>query len=338
MKTLVQKVFDYAEEEVSFVFQGGEPTLAGLEFYKAFIDMQNKFNKKHISVCNSIQTNGYNLDEKWAAFFRKHNFLVGLSMDGTKELHDSLRTDKTGKGTYTNVMKSVGLLEEHNVNFNIICVVTNFTARHPKKVFTALKKYHFLQFIPCIDDFSGEKKNYSLTNKRYADFLCSTFDDYYRCIKQDNYVSVRNFDNYIQMLCGRPPENCAMNGRCIPYFLAEWDGSIYCCDFYVLDKWKLGNIMCDSLAEIYNGDKMKQFIAESFYVSEKCKKCKWFMLCRGGCKRDREPIVNGVLGENRLCNSYKIFFEHSYLQMREVAHRIRNARFNEPDQVNSNEM
>lgn len=322
LENMVKKAFEYADGIASFAFQGGEPTVAGLDFFKKFIEIQKKYNKKHIRVQNSIQTNGYAINEEWAKFFRDNNFLVGLSMDGTRDIHNSLRVDAENKGTYDKVVKTAQLFDKYKVEYNILCVVNNFTARHPKQVYDNLKKYKFLQFIPCLDDFSGEKDIFSLTSRRYGDFLNVVFDEYYKDFMSGNYVSVRNFDNYIQMIKGRRPESCAMNGFCSCYFVVEGDGSVFPCDFYVLDEWKMGNVNNDEFEDMIKTDTAKRFIDVSIPRDEKCTSCKYFPLCRGGCRRDREPMKDGKMSLNRLCESYMMFFEHSLNKMYDIARRI----------------
>ncbi|MEG2669762.1 MAG: anaerobic sulfatase maturase [Oscillospiraceae bacterium] len=319
LENIVKKAFEYADDFVNFAFQGGEPTLCGLEFYRKLMKLESKYNIKKIKVNNAIQTNGYIIDEEWAKFFSENNFLVGLSIDGTMEIHDSMRVDAEGRGTYKKAINAAKLFDSYKVEYNILCVVNNFTARYPKKVYQNLKRFKYLQFIPCLDDFDGKKDKFSLTNERYANFLKVTFDEYYKDFISGNYVSVRNFDNYLNMMIGRPPESCAMNGFCACYFVIEGDGSVFPCDFYALDEWKIGDINSESFEEIRNSDTAKKFISVSINMNEKCKNCKWRGICRGGCRRDREPFENGVPGLNRLCESYEEFFTYAYDRMRELA-------------------
>ena len=322
LEQMVIKTFAYAEGFAAFVFQGGEPTLAGLDFYKKLIDLQKKYNEKGLPVYNSIQTNGYLIDEEWAEFLAKHNFLTGLSLDGTREIHDSLRVDAAQKGTYDRVTKAAQLLERFGAQFNILCVVSNFAARHPKKVYDSLKKYKYLQFIPCLDDFDGGTNRFSLTNDRYANFLKVTFSEYYRDFVSGNYVSVRNFDNYIQMLRGNPPESCAMNGVCSCYFVIEGNGDVFPCDFYVLDQWRLGNIHTDNFDQMAQSERAKEFVRCSQYVDPHCRSCRWLQLCRGGCRRNREPFQDGKPRLNIYCESYRSFFAFAYPQMAEMARML----------------
>lgn len=324
LEILVKRVFEYATGYAGFAFQGGEPTLAGLGFYRNLIALQERYNTRKIPVYNSIQTNGFGLNEEWAKFFADHHFLVGLSMDGTKEAHDALRLDAQGNGTYEAVARSAALLERFGVRFNILCVVNHFVARHPQKIYQNLKKYRYLQFIPCLDGFEGEKENFSLSSRRYGEFLKATFDLYYRDFLSGNYVSVRNFDNYIRMLQGYPPESCGMNGICSCQFVVEGDGSVFPCDFYVLDRWKLGNIREHSLQQMLETEPMSAFVETSRQRASVCESCPYFRLCRGGCRREREPIGEGNPGMNRFCESYRMFFEYAgarMMQMARMTHR-----------------
>jgi uncharacterized protein len=322
LENLIKKAFDYASGSATFAFQGGEPTLAGLDFYRKLLEFQKKYNVKNIPVQNAIQTNGYTIDEDWAKFLAENKFLVGLSLDGTRDIHDSLRLDAAGKGTFSRVEKTARLFQKHGVEFNILCVVNNFIARSPKKVYDSLKKYGFIQFIPCLDSFDGEKKVFSLTPERYTEFLKVTFNEYYKDFCAGKPTSVRNFDNYIGMLLGRPPENCAMAGVCTCYTVIEGDGSVFPCDFYVLDEWKLGNINKNSFEELICGDMAKKFVGVSTYRNEECKECYWYPLCRGGCRREREPIIDGTPSLNRFCECYKKFFEACYPKMEEIAIKV----------------
>lgn len=328
LEKLMKKVFSYAEGSASFIFQGGEPTLAGLDFFGAVLAYQKEYNVNGVKVWNAIQTNGYAVTEEWAKFFAENNFLVGLSLDGFKEAHDAVRVDSGGRGTYARVVKTAALFDACGVEYNILCVVDKMVARHPVKTYRALKKYRYLQFIPCMDDFDGKKQAHSLTAEAYGNFLKQTFDLYYADFIAGTPVSVRTFDNYIGMLMGRRPESCAMNGVCGQYFLAEADGGIYPCDFYVLDDWCLGNVNTDTFEQMAESERAVRFLKSSEYVDKKCRNCHWFRLCRGGCRRDREPFENGRPGLNRYCESYQMFFEYALPSMRKMALTLAEGRYN----------
>ena len=327
---LVKKAIAETTEQCSFAFQGGEPTLAGLDFYRELIRLQEKyraeFQKISLVIHNAIQTNGMLLDDDWCAFLAQHKFLVGLSLDGDKDIHDLNRIDAQGKGTYTRAMKAAKLLEKHQVEFNILVVVTRQLARRAKHIYHTLVKngFRYLQFIPCIDDFGKEPGSspFSLTAERYGDFLKTLFDEWYKDFMAGQYISIRHFDNWIHMLQGQPPETCSMSGRCTCYGVVEADGSVYPCDFYVLDPWKLGTVQENTFEEMLTCQLAEDFLQASWPVASKCQACKYYPICRGGCRRDREPLLAGEGQEaslNIYCDAYLAFFDHALGQMQQIA-------------------
>lgn len=323
LETLVKRVFDYASGFATFGFQGGEPTLAGLDFFEKLIELQRKYNTRKIKVYNTIQTNGTTMDSRWAHFLAKNDFLVGISIDGTPNIHDRFRVDAAGNGTLKKVMETIRIFEKYDVKYNALCVVNNVVAQHANQVYTFFKrnKIQYLQFIPCLNPFGDESVNYdfSLSNERFFSFLKITFDKWSQDLESKTPVSIRTFDNYVGMIAGYPAESCGLSGECSCYFLIESDGSAYPCDFYVFEKYKMGNISENTLEEMINGPIAANFIAESKYVHPKCKDCKWYQICRGGCKRNREPFVDGKPGLNNFCEAYYRFFEYAYPRLKEIS-------------------
>lgn len=324
LEILVKRAFEYAEGTLTLAFQGGEPTLAGLDFYRSLHDLEAKYNTRGIKVFHAIQTNGLALDDDWADFLSSDGWLVGLSLDGCREVHDAHRLDADGKATYDRVMKAARLLRRHRVDFNVLCVVTEQAARHPIRVYEALKPFGYVQFIPCLDPLDGYEQPYSLTNERYGAFLCRTFDLYCRDFHEGHYVSVRNFDNYVRLLAGYPPEECAMVGHCTCMGVVESDGSVYPCDFYALDEWRLGDIRSSSFADLLTSEKAREFVRASMKVPVECRVCPYYRLCRGGCRRERIPAPDDQPGVNRHCAALRAFFDHSIRSMSEMAMRVRN--------------
>lgn len=322
MRTLIRKAFIYAEGNVSFAFQGGEPTLAGIDFFREFVRNVSQCNTRHIPVSFAVQTNGYDLSDELCQFFADHHFLAGVSVDGAKEIHNALRPDSAGAGSYDQVMTGIEKLKHHGVEYNILCVVTAPIAAQGKRVWQELKRHQYLQFIPCIDEFGGMLHDYSLTPEAYGQFLIDTFSCYAEDYASGHPVSERRFDNYLSILLGQQPELCGMRGMCGLYFLAEADGSIYPCDFYVLDEWKLGNVKSDSFFKMEKSAASRKFRSISLQLPDTCKKCIWLNLCHGGCRRDREPIINSHGSENKFCKSYYMFFEACLPQMQKMAERI----------------
>ena len=328
LEILVKKALSQVEETVSFAFQGGEPTLVGLEFYKKFIELQKKHNSNKVKILNSIQTNGYIINEEWARFLAENRFLVGLSLDGPKEINDRYRLDNNQNSVFDKVMAAAKLFDQYYVQYNILCVVNRFVAFNAKRVYDFFKEqcFRYLQFIPCLDGFKSGESEFSLSHKQYADFLKVTFDEYFKDFFSNNYISVRHFDNYVHMLLDAPPESCDLNGVCSSYFVVEGDGSVYPCDFYVLDDYTLGNILTHDLEEMIKSEKAEWFYKSSTHVDEKCKVCKHFTLCRGGCRRNRESLTDGRLQLNKYCEAYREFFVYATPKLLKIASAVsRNA-------------
>lgn len=320
LEVLVRRALRYADSSVSFAFQGGEPTLAGLPFYEALVRFQREYNGRGVRIHNSIQTNGYDLSDEMIVFFAREHFLVGLSMDGDACAHDCLRLDARGEGTFARVSETARRLAAAGVEYNILCVENEYVARRPAEVFRALAPHRYIQFIACLDGLDGAATDYSLTPESHLNFLKATFDLYYAAHRSGRPVSVRNFDNYLGILLGLPPENCAMGGTCGEYYLIEADGSVYPCDFYVLDRWRMGNILETPFNRLARSEVGKAFREESVPVPERCRSCRWYPLCRNGCKRERVPQT----GLNRWCECFQAFFEYSYPRMRALAEELRN--------------
>jgi uncharacterized protein len=315
LELLVKKALEYADHACSFVFQGGEPTLAGLDFFRSLTEFQKKYNAKKVQISNAIQTNGMVIDDEWARFLAENRFLVGLSLDGPKEIHDTYRTKPGGKGSFQRIMETVNRFNKYKVEYNILFVVTAYSARHAGKIYNFFKKHGFryLQFIPCLDPL-GEQPGgheYSLTPDRYAFFLKTLFDLWYNDISKGNVISIRYFDNLVSMAMGYRPEACGMSGVCSCQFVVEADGGVYPCDFYVIDEWYLGDLRHSSFEEIVKSEVTNRFIEVSKHIDTRCRECKWFGLCGGGCRRDREPFEEGKPVLNRFCPAYAEFFEYA---------------------------
>jgi uncharacterized protein len=321
VKQIVEKSFESARRHVSFMFQGGEPTLRGLDFYESFIACVKRYNHNGTEVSYALQTNGVLIDQQWVEFFKANHFLVGLSLDGPKPIHDINRRDCGGNDTFVKVEKAAQLLNKQRVEFNILCVVTKNVAKHAGKVYGYFKKSNFLnmQFIPCLDELEQPLaiKQYSLLPQEYGQFLCELFDLWYRDFISGIPVSIRMFDNIVQMLLGYPPESCDMNGRCSVNAVIEADGSLYPCDFYVLDKWCLGNIEHTNIEALKDHPVGKQFVQESLQKPTQCMSCQYISICRTGCRRHKQ-----VGNENYFCTAYKRFYGYTLERFKEIAAKI----------------
>ena len=321
-KNLIDAAFDTPANSIHFAFQGGEPTLAGLDFYKNFVSLV-KLKDPNRLVSFSIQTNGLMIDEPFAAFLAEHHFLAGLSIDGTKDIHDFLRPDAAGNGTYAKTVKTAKLFEKTGVEYNILVVLSATVARHIEKVYSALKRegFRYLQFIPCLDGLDNPpfENGYSLKPALYARCMRQLFQLYFEDYIKGQFVSIRYFDNLVSLAADHLPEMCGMLGYCTGQFVIEGDGTVFPCDFYCTDAWKMGNINTASFSALYEGETMRRFIESSKADDKKCVECPVFTLCRGGCRRNRDLSSNGRAGENIYCGAIREFLEFAAPYLRKMA-------------------
>ncbi len=344
LDNLIKNAIEYADEYLTFAFQGGEPTLAGIDFFKNVVRLQKQYAalKPSLSIDNTIQTNGVTLNDEWCEFFYKENFLVGVSLDGPRKNHDLARIMADGKESFTKVMQGIELLKKYNVDFNILTVVTEQLSKKASALYRFYKRngFNYVQLIPCMDeeerqsglsrdenkesiflnadkkqsasDVTGDENKgvtYAIKPESYGRFLNEFFDMWYEDFKRGDIMDVRMFSNLAQMTVGYPPEECGMCGKCDAYFVVEGDGSVYPCDFYCMDEYRLGTVK-DSFIKLKNSEKVKEFESTSVTKPEKCRKCEYYDLCRGGCRRFRETGLNED-GVNYLCEGYKLFFGHT---------------------------
>jgi uncharacterized protein len=303
-------------DEVTFAFQGGEPSLAGLPWFEDFTAHVSRTGGGRASVRYAFQTNGLLLDRDWAAFFKQHGFLVGLSLDGSRGLHDRNRLDAEGRGSWERAMEAKRLLDENQVDYNILCVLTNELAGESEKVWDLIlrEKIRYIQFIPCLEGLPGEapaggaERSQGLRPPRFAQFYSRLFSLWLRELEAGRYVSVKLFDDTANYFFKGIVSACGADGRCGPQFVVEADGGTYPCDFYVLDSYKTGNLSLQGPEEIFNSP-----VARAFRGEEKtgeppariCGECQYRRLCRGGCKRMRNAMYHG---EGNFCG-YRTFLD-----------------------------
>lgn len=330
LETMVRKVLEYADAECTFAFQGGEPSLVGLDFYRSLMNFQKKYNTKHVKISNAIQTNGYAVTEEWAEFLAENHFLVGLSLDGIKYTHDAYRLDAGQKGTFAEIMRTAQLFDKKKVEYNILTVVNRRTAERIPRIYDFYKKNHwkYQQYIACLDPL-GEPpggREYSLTPEAYGQFLIQLFNLWYLDLQKGKQPYIRMFENYISILMGYEPEACDQRGLCSIQYVVEADGSVYPCDFYVLNEYRMGNFNEDSIEDMTRKGRELGFVEASLNKPEECRACPYAFLCRGGCRRNRETAADGSLGQNYFCPSYQAFFKAAFPRLEQIAARLRYGR------------
>ncbi len=313
----VERMDDIIEKALAFVgddrlylsFQGGEPLIRGKEFY---IHVGERL-KGRKNTQLAIQTNGTLIDDEWCDIFKKYDYLIGISIDGNRE-GNCCRIKADGSPAFDEIIKGLNRLKTHGIPFNVLTVLSRAVVNHITDIYKFYRDngFRFLQFIPCLKPLDGQpydKASYP-SEKEYSVFLKKLFSLYLADIKRGNYVSIRQFDNFVRFARGEVAEQCGMNGYCSHQFVIEGDGTVYPCDFYCLDEYELGNIDDNDFDTLSHHSIAEKFILDSLKLPSKCKKCDYFRLCRGGCKRERIDIEK--------CNAYKDFFNYALPEMKNI--------------------
>lgn len=318
--------------EVAIAWQGGEPTLMGLDFFQKAIELQEKYRQPGTRIQNTLQTNGTLLDEAWCRFLKKHNFLVGLSLDGPKEFHDAYRRDKQGQPTFDRVQAAVELLQQHQVDFNILCTVNAANGDYPIETYRFFRdriRAEYIQFIPLVerDNESGFQEGGRVTERsvkpeQLGRFLISIFDEW---VRQDvGKVFVQQFDAALAAWFYGISSLCVFQPTCGSALALEHNGDLYSCDHYVEPDYLLGNILETSLSELVVSEKQQAFRAIKQQLPKYCQECQIKFACHGECPKNRIiRTSDGEEGLNYLCAGYKPFFLHIDHPMRTMAELLR---------------
>ena len=300
--------------EVVFAFQGGEPTLMGIPFFERTMEFQRKYRRRGMTIQNTLQTNGTLIDDDWAKFFKKNNFLLGISLDGTSELHDKYRFDKQRRPSHHNVVRGIRYLQKHQVEFNILCVVNEHNAQKPLEVYNYVKSLgvEFMQFIPIVEHFGdGEAVSpRSVGARQYGDFLVAIFDEWVQ--KDIGKVFIQIFDIALEAWLGYNPSLCIFNQTCGNALALEHNGDLYSCDHYVSPEYLVGNVMEQTMREMTESDFQIKFGRDKQdTLPQYCLDCEVKFMCNGGCPKNRFiKTPAGEDGLNYLCQGYRHFFNH----------------------------
>ena len=325
LEDILKKAFEFADGSMVMIsFQGGEPLLAGKDFFRGFAAMLPRLNTKRSAVHVGVQTNGTLIDEEWCDIFLKNRYLVGLSLDGDA-VTNVLRIDAKGEDTFDRVYSAAKMLQAKKVDFNILTVITKPVVDNISRVYSFFRKNKFkhLQFIPCLKPLGIPKadtpesfyengdeaenmmnaEDFHINADDYEIFLKKAFSLYTRDYIDGRYTSIRLFDNFVRLAHSQRAEQCGMNGHCTHQYVIEADGEVYPCDFYCTDEYSLGNILDTDFAKLERSPKAIKFIEESLGIEEKCKECNYYRLCKNGCKRERIDLDK--------CTAYKNFFPYA---------------------------
>jgi len=324
-------------DRVSFCWQGGEPMLAGLDFFEKVVNYQKRYGFSGQIVSNSVQTNGVLIDKKWAEFFEQYNVFVGLSLDGPEEVHDRYRKYPSGKGSFGKVISAINILREYSVEFNILAVVSQTNVRKAKELceFFLSQDLPFLQFIPCaeIEKDRREIASFAISTPEYEIFLKELFDFWFDTCwsrrssggwwESNPQISIRLFDNILSVYLGRDAESCEFKKECGEYVVVEYNGDVYPCDFLVEREWYLGNLLELSLTEILESEKFNQFKGIKSKDYPECRSCRYKFICNQGCTRLR--LIADKIGQNGnlFCSAYRNFFSYSEDRFRSLAEKVK---------------
>ncbi|MEL0550311.1 anaerobic sulfatase maturase [Raoultella lignicola] len=322
-----QHIDAQAGDSVTFAWQGGEPTMMGLAFFRRVMALCDKYagGKK---ITHALQTNGILLDDAWARFFAEHRFLIGLSIDGPAALHNQYRVNRAGKGTHDRVMAAMSLLKAHHVEFNTLTVVGKHNVEHALEVYEFLVAAgsRYIQFIPLVERLSNDASSalqlvlpgesaarlapWTVPSWQFGDFLCQIFDLWVR--RDVERVSVQMFDVALAAWAGQPPVLCVHSATCGHAFALESNGDLYNCDHFVYPEHKLGNIHQQTIHELNHSEQAIAFgQAKEDRLTADCRRCEFRPVCHGGCPKHRFAVSpGGHPGHNYLCAGYKHFFKH----------------------------
>jgi uncharacterized protein len=328
---LVKSYLSLGFAQNSFAFQGGEPTLMGLDFYKRLVELQSKYGTDGQTVTNALQTNGILLDAEWCQFLAEYKFLVGISLDGPKDIHDHYRTDHAGNGTYDRVMAGIRNCQKYNTEYNILVLLNNMNVDRPDELFDFYTQMgvDYLQFVPCVEKSAEDPTKpapFSITAEQYGKFLCRIFDRWLEYGVRK--LSVRIFDSMLSHLIGGPHTECTFQRRCADYIVVEHTGDTYCCDFYVTEGTKMGNIMDTPIGDLNNSQIKRDFNRKKTQIDNKCLLCKHLDICRGGCPKDRAMLTGTHKVPSYFCQGYKMFFAYALPRLQLIARDIQAGKYN----------
>jgi len=322
LEKYIKEYINQCAEEITFIWQGGEPTLLGITFFEKVLYFQGKY-KGNKKILNTFQTNGLLINDDWAAFLKEYNFLIGFSLDGPEFIQNKYRKYYDGRGSFKDVMKGLKVLQKHNVDYNILTCVNRFNAKYSKDVYTFLKDESgtiYFQFIPIVEkDSENTVTEYSVNALDYGDFLKQIFNKW---VERDiGKISVQIFDVVFNIYAGLGPSLCIFQESCGYALALEHNGDVYSCDHFVSPDYLLGNINKSSVKEIVYSEKQRLFgDAKKKYLPDYCVQCPVKFLCNGGCPKNRFiRTPDGQNGLNYLCEGYKNFFSYVSPYMQFIA-------------------
>ena len=327
LEAMMKNFFSAPQREFGFGWQGGEPTLMGLDFFKHVVELQKAYAPAGSVISNGLQTNGTLIDDEFAAWLAENEFLVGISIDGPPAVHDRYRTNHVGRGTHHQVVEGLNALKRHGVEYNVLALVTEANVCKPAELYHYLKSlgssHH--QYIPCVEyGESGELMPYAVSGEQWGRFLAGVFDEWAPADAES--VSIRFFDSVLQKVLSGDATMCSMGKDCRHYFVVEHNGDVFPCDFFVEPERRLGNVRHDRFTDIWRSPAYREFGRMKKHWNEACDDCEFLSYCAGDCPRMRFQDDEDPRALSALCPGWKHFYRHAMPRFEELAGEFRAGR------------
>ncbi|MCK5149012.1 anaerobic sulfatase maturase [bacterium] len=326
LESMIKQALSGPAMDFSFGWQGGEPTLMGLVFFRKVVEFQKRYGQGR-RVSNSLQTNGILIDEDWGVFLKEYQFLVGLSLDGPEHIHDHYRKKRDGSGSWRQVMESARLMLDLGVEVNALVVVNDYSVQFPEEIYQFHKDLglNWMQFIPCVEsDVSdpSQPAECAVSGVAFGKFLMTLFDLWWADLDGlTPGTNLRFFDAVLHHYVSVPPPLCTLKQVCGDYLVVEHNGNVYPCDFYVEKDYLLGNVLDDDINTLSQSAQQEAFGRAKSKRHDDCQTCEWLRLCWGGCPKDR--IGDSEPGLSHLCEGYQLFFAHAHERFTDLAQRFK---------------
>jgi len=314
-----------------FSWQGGEPLLAGKDFFRKAVEYQKLYARDGQVIANALQTNGTLLDAEWAEFFAANGFLVGISLDGPAQWHDSFRRDRAGGGSFHRAWAGLELLREKGVEFNVLVTLNSVNAPHAGDIYRYFvnRGIRYVQFIPILERGpDGRATDFSCTGEQFGRFMLEVFEIW--SARDVGKVSERFIDALLHQLIFGAPAMCCYAPRCANAHVLEFNGDLYACDHFVFAEWRIGNIMDTPLTELLGSARLGEFAAMKTKLPARCADCEFLEFCHAGCPKHHWPIGTDPDRVNHFCEGYKAFFRQALPELRRMAEYFKRKRVPPP--------
>lgn len=328
-ETLEKMIRTYLQTEqpvYSFAWQGGEPTLMGLDFFKEAVSLQNHYRSNGAQIVNVLQTNGTLLHEEWAAFLARYRFLVGISLDGPESVHNTYRLNTNNSGSYKQVLSGLNQLKRYRVEYNTLTLVSRSNVSTPLEIYRFLRDEigsRFHQYIECVEYTKHHTTApFSITATEWGDFLCTIFDEWYQNDREQ--ITVRLFDSILSKLLDNSINMCSLGMDCRHYLVVEHNGDLFPCDFYVTPELKIGNIHQDRWGTVTDSESYGSFGIRKSRLHQECTDCPYLVICAGDCQKNRAIAKGSTVPKSVLCKGWLQFYNHTFSRFQKLAEESRN--------------